>query len=112
MTEYPGNVTSRYSDWNGYWLFGFVVNDLERLDHDLLIPVANSPDKTPLAHIRSLATTKLNPEQLSKTPAQYQNHIRQANLILKQLPGCVEVQVEPISQPRDEHLWLSRALHG
>jgi hypothetical protein len=90
LSNFLGTLTSRYSDWNGYWLFGFVVNDLDRLDHDLLIPVAGSPDETPLAHLRSLATIKFQ-EQLSKARLD-PIHIREATLILERLPGRVEVQ--------------------
>jgi hypothetical protein len=93
LRNFLGTLTSRYSDWHGYWLFGFVVNDLERLDHDLLIPVAGSPDETPLAHIRSLATMKFQ-EQLSKARLD-PIHIREATLILERLPGRVEVQYNP-----------------
>ena len=90
LRNFLGTLTSRYSDWHGYWLFGFVVNDLERLDHDLLIPVADSPEDTPLAHIRSLATIKFQ-EQLSKARLD-PIHIREATLILERLQGRVEVQ--------------------
>jgi hypothetical protein len=97
LRNFLGTLTSRYSDWNGYWLFGFVVNDLERLDHDLLIPVAGSPDDTPLAHIRSVATIKFQ-EQLSKARLD-PIHIREATLILERLPGRVEVQYNPYTSP-------------
>ena len=97
LHNFLGTLTSRYSDWHGYWLFGFVVNDLERLDHDLLIPVADSPDDTPLAHIRSLATIKFQ-EQLSKARLD-PIRIRKATLILERLPGRVEVQYNPYTDP-------------
>ncbi len=97
LRNFLGTLTSRYSDWNGYWLFGFVVNDLERLDHDLLIPIAGSPDQTPLAHIRSLATMKFL-EQLSKARLD-PIHIREATLILERLPGRVEVKYNPYTDP-------------
>jgi hypothetical protein len=93
LSNFLGTLTSRYSDWNGYWLFGFVVNDLDRLDHDLLIPVAGSPDETPLAHLGSLATIKFQ-EQLSKARLD-PIHIRAATLILERLAGRVEVQYNP-----------------
>ena len=97
LRNFLGTLTSRYSDWNGYWLFGFVVNDLERLDHDLLIPVADSPEDTPLAHIRSLATIKFQ-EQLSKARLD-PIHIREATLTLERLPGRVEVHYNPYTDP-------------
>ena len=93
LHNFLGTLTSRYSEWHQHWLFGFVVNDLERLDYDLLIRVAGSPDDTPLAHIRSLATIKFQ-EQLSKARLD-PIHIREATLILERLPGRVEVQYNP-----------------
>jgi hypothetical protein len=90
LHNFLGTLTSRYSNWHGYWLFGFIVNDLERLDYDLLIPAAGSPAETPLAHLRSLATIKFQ-EQLSKARLD-PIHIREATLILERLPGSVEVQ--------------------
>jgi hypothetical protein len=97
LRNFLGTLTSRYSDWHGYWLFGFVVNDLERLDHDLLIPVAGSPDETPLAHLRTLATTKFL-EQLSKVRLD-PIRIREAILVIERLPGRVEVQYNPYTDP-------------
>jgi hypothetical protein len=93
LHNFLGTLTSRYSEWHQHWLFGFVVNDLERLDYDLLIPLADSPDDTPLAHIRSLATIKFR-EQLSKVRLD-PIHIREATLILERVPGRVELQVNP-----------------
>ena len=106
LHNFLGTLTSRYSDWYGYWLFGFVVSDLERLDHDLLSPVAGSldgtplagsRDDTPLAHLRSLATIKFQ-EQLSKARLD-PIRIRKATLILERLPGRVEVQYNPYTDP-------------
>ncbi|MGC1189657.1 MAG: hypothetical protein WA861_03665 [Candidatus Binatus sp.] len=97
LRNFLGTLTSRYSDWHGYWLFGFVVNDLERLDHDLLIPVAGSPDETPLAHLRTLATIKFL-EQLSKAQLD-PIRIREAILVIERLPGRVEVQYNPYTDP-------------
>ena len=91
LRNFLGTLTSRYSDWHGYWVFGFVVNDLERLDHDLLIPVASSHGETPLAHIRSLATMKFL-EQLSKARLN-PIRIREATLVLERLAGRVEIQL-------------------
>ena len=93
LRNFLGTLTSRYSDWRGYWLFGFIVSDLERINHDLLIPLALAglPDETPMAHIRSLATMKFL-EQLSKAGLD-PIRIREATLIVERLSGSVEVQV-------------------
>jgi hypothetical protein len=93
LRNFLGTLTSRYSDWRGYWVFGFVINDLERIDCDLLVPVAGSPAETPIAYIRSLATTKFL-EQLSKAGLN-PIRIREATLLVERLPGSVEVQFYP-----------------
>ena len=36
LHNFLGTYTSRYSDYEGYWLFGFIVGDLVGLDIDLL----------------------------------------------------------------------------
>ena len=86
-----GTLTSRYSHWHGYWLFGFVVSDLEPFDHDLLMHIEGAPDATPMAHLRSLATKRFQ-EQLAKAGLD-PIHIRQASLSVERLPGTVQISV-------------------
>jgi hypothetical protein len=90
LENFLGTLTSRYSGWSGYWLFGFIVNDLDRLDHDLLIRNAGAPRDTPIAHLRSLATTKFL-EQLSKAGLD-PILIRKATLSIERSPESVEVR--------------------
>jgi hypothetical protein len=94
LRNFLGTLTSRYSDWQGYWLLGFVVIALEEpLDYDLLdAEVPGSPDQTPITHIRWLARVKFL-EQLSKAGLD-PTRIREANLIVERLPARVEVRVE------------------
>lgn len=89
LHNFLGTLTSRYSEWHGHLLFGFVVDDLTRLDHDLLIPIAGAPDETPMAHLRSLATRRFH-EQLSKAGLD-PIRIRQASLSVERLPGTVQI---------------------
>lgn len=91
LHNFLGTLTSRYSDWHGYWLFGFVISDLEPVDHDLLMHIAGAPDDTPMAHLRSLATRRFQ-EQLSKAGLD-PIRIRQACLSVERLPGSVEINV-------------------
>ena len=86
-----GTLTSSYSHWHGYWLFGFVVSDLEPLNHDLLMHIEGAPDDTPMAHMRSLATKRFQ-EQLAKAGLD-SIHIRQASLSVERLPGTVQISV-------------------
>jgi hypothetical protein len=91
LRNFLGTLTSRYSDWHGYWLFGFVVSDLKPVDHDLLMYIAGAPDDTPMAHLRSLATRRFQ-EQLSKAGLD-PIRIRQASLSVERLPGSVQINV-------------------
>ena len=94
LHNFLGTLTSRYSDWHGYWLYGFVVSDLERVDHDLLMDGAGATDDKPMAHLRSLATRRFQ-EQLSKTGLD-PIRVRQASLTLERLPGSVEINYRGI----------------
>jgi hypothetical protein len=91
LRNFLGTLTSRYSDWHGYWLFGFVVSDLKPTDHDLLMHIAGAPDDTPMAHLRSLATRRFQ-EQLSKAGLD-PIRIRQACLSVERLPESVQINV-------------------
>lgn len=89
LHNFLGTLTSRYSDWHGQLLFGFIVEDLKRLDQDLLIAIAGAPHETPMAYLRSLATRRFH-EQLSKAGLD-PTCIRQATLSIERLPGTVEI---------------------
>jgi len=53
---YHGAFTSRNADYRGYWIFGFIVNELEGLEIDLLLPYPK-PTKaiSPMEAIEALA---------------------------------------------------------
>src|SRR5215207_6536460 len=62
--NFLGTFMSRYSDFHGYWLFGFVVECLPEACVDLLqAPVADPSD--PIAVFRATARSKFQ-EQLFK----------------------------------------------
>ena len=42
LGNFLGTFTSRYSDYDGYWLFGFLVADLKDLRIDLLLSLASA----------------------------------------------------------------------
>ena len=42
LHNFIGTYTSRYSDYDGYWLFGMVVRDVAELRIDLLYPNVNA----------------------------------------------------------------------
>ena len=55
LGSFLGTYTSRYSDYDGYWLFGFLVADLGELRIDLLAPPASDSECPLIVAIRSAA---------------------------------------------------------
>jgi hypothetical protein len=56
LRSFLGTYTSRYTDYEGYWLFGFLVEDIGELEFDLLSQGGNLD--TPLATAEQLAIVK------------------------------------------------------
>lgn len=63
MGNVLGSYLSRNSTFDGYWLFGFLVPELEELEVDLLAPVASGD--SPTAQAAKLAQSVFR-EQLAK----------------------------------------------
>ena len=87
LKNFLGTYTSRYSDYCGYWLFGFLVGDLDEVQFDLLTR-AGGNQNTPRAVATLLAATKFA-DQMCKAglkPSQF----RDARLRIKKLMGTTE----------------------
>ena len=65
LHNFLGTFTSRYSDFEGYWVFGFLVEGMDTVRIDLLGEVAESADSTPPVFARRLAAQKFS-EQIAK----------------------------------------------
>lgn len=64
LNNFLGTFKSRYSDFKGYWLFGFLVADLNTLQIDLLEwPTVN--ESTPTNFTRRLAVQRFR-DQMNK----------------------------------------------
>jgi len=63
LAGFLGTYTSRYSDFEGYWLFGFIVEAIDLLEIDLLARPSSAAGA--VAKAESLARTKFR-EQLRK----------------------------------------------
>jgi hypothetical protein len=61
LRNFLGTYMSRYSDYRGYWLFGFLVSDLLESEFDLLDRGAGDSE-TPLAIAERLAATRFEDE--------------------------------------------------
>lgn len=85
-----GTYTSRYSDYDGYWLFGLLVADLDELRIDLLQPPASGPG-TPSDIAVRWAAAKFEDQLLKSGLARPQ--VREAWLVLRKLAGSVMGEV-------------------
>ena len=79
-----GTYTSRYSDYRGYWLFGFLVGDLESLTIDLLDdahPTSESSEGTAIQLAAERFTDQVHKADLAMS------QIREAHLLIDRLSG-------------------------
>jgi len=84
LHNFLGTYTSRYSDLDGYWLFGFVVSDLEELEIDLLGPTVGPMMSTPVAAAIHLAGQRFR-EQMEKAGLSV-SCLKEATLQITKLP--------------------------
>lgn len=79
-----GTYTSRYSDAEGYWLFGFLVSELDNLEIDLL-QAANPMLPEKWLEAAMLASRRFE-EQVKKHGFDALR-VREARLTIQKLPG-------------------------
>jgi hypothetical protein len=89
LHNFLGTYTSRYSEYNGYWLFGFLVGDLEDVQFDLLTEVASCDGVVEVA--RNLAVGRFA-EQLCKAGLD-PSLVREVSLQIERLDGQVKGRV-------------------
>lgn len=89
LGNFLGTFASRYSEYDGYWLFGFLVNSLERAEFDLLASSACVPDG-PFTVAGNLAASKFA-DQLGKSMLDLRN-VQVARLTIERLPDDRSVQ--------------------
>jgi hypothetical protein len=89
LQNFLGTYTSRYSDYNGYCLFGMFVSDLDELKINLLATENIAGESKPMTIARQLAVTKFN-EQANKVGLAV-SQMREAHLTIKKLPALKRV---------------------
>ena len=77
-----GTYASRHSDFQGYWLFGYLIADLGELRIDLLGVVTPAPYSA-MEAATNLALTKFR-EQVSKAGLNFRR-IKSASIVLERL---------------------------
>ena len=88
LHNFLGTFTSRYSDFDGYWVFGFLVEGIDTVRIDLLAEVSESADSTPSGFARRLAAQKFS-EQIAKAGLS-RECFREAYLDLLKLPESAQ----------------------
>jgi hypothetical protein len=87
LETFLGTYTSRYSDYRGYWLFGFLCPAAPMLEIDLLGD-ERLRSKDPVEVGRSLAVVSFAGElRKSGLP---RSHVTRASLLIETLPAPVE----------------------
>ena len=64
LCNFLGTYTSRYSEYDGYWLFGFLVEELATARFDLLAPPGRADDLLTESH---RLAARLFADQLAKS---------------------------------------------
>jgi hypothetical protein len=65
LYNFLGTFTSRYSDWDGYWLFGLLVDDFKQIQIDLVNNNAENNNTKQFRFVKALAVGKFK-EQIEK----------------------------------------------
>ena len=86
LGNFLGTYESRYSDYHGYWLFGFLVGELGELRIDLLGQPIHDP-KSPLEVAVQSAAIKFK-EQCQKAHLVL-DQVQKAWLTIRRLPGSI-----------------------
>jgi len=87
LHNFLGTYTSRYSDYDGYWLFGILAGENRELKIDLLNPSIGATESTIVAIAVKLAAQKFR-EQVDKGNLSI-SCMREARLDITRLPDSV-----------------------
>jgi hypothetical protein len=87
LHNFLGTYTSRYSDFRGYYLFGFLIEDIDELRIDLIKEISGCNETTPLTFVRRLAVIKFA-EQTEKAGLP-KSYIRESTLDIRKSPELI-----------------------
>ena len=82
LGNFLGTYTSRYSDFDGYWLFGFLVDSLSDQEIDLLATACDGR-KSPICFAIESAAAKFE-DQMRKAGLE-RSQVREASLSIRRL---------------------------
>jgi hypothetical protein len=98
LHSFLGTYSSRYSDYNGYWLFGFMVESLDCIDFDLF--AADCHSYVAVNEFAWQLAVARFADQLRKSMLA-RSRVREARLSIRRLPKTI---IEPVNgRPSDGH---------
>jgi len=86
LHNFTETYTSRYSDYGGYWLFGVLISEVDRLNINLLDTVYDASEKTPASAAVQLAAAEFR-DQIEKARVSL-SWIREARLAVAKSPDA------------------------
>ena len=86
LGNFLGTYTSRYADYDGYWLFGYLIVDFDELRIDLM-KATSEEARSPVEVAIHSAVTKFE-DQVRKAGL-VRSQIREAQLAIRKLAGSV-----------------------
>jgi hypothetical protein len=106
LTNFLRAYTSRNSDSGGWWIFGLILDDLHKLDVDLLAVPAKTTNSGSLSEASQLAQTKFQ-DQAAKQGLKV-SQLREARLAAQPLSGMKSGRVNgKIASGRDVRFQVS-----
>jgi hypothetical protein len=84
LNNFLATLSSRYSDWKGYWLFGFLVESPGELRIDLLQKEPALSGETPITFAKQLAVQKFREQMAKAGLAEFK--FREGSLHISRLP--------------------------
>lgn len=107
LWNFLGIFTSRYTDFGGYWLFGFLIDDLSTLHIDLLTPAIPEP-ASPEDAARHAAVIKFG-DQLGKSRLA-RHRVREASLTITKFPERVATSINGQTRPGHRVTFIATAI--
>jgi hypothetical protein len=107
LWNFLGTFTSRHSDFQGHWLFGFLIEDLTELQVDLMDPPAANPD-LPLGAAIHAAVERF--EDQRRKAGLDKDRIREARLTIRKLPVPVEGSLDTRGRASHKAAFIATAV--
>lgn len=111
LLGFLGTYTSRYSEFEGYFLFGFIVDSFSDITIDLLNFTSSAKETSPYYKMNSLAVEKFR-EQLDKAKLPF-SMVKSATLSVRKGASCEDLlytKIKPMMVSGFDFTFTARAV--